>query len=238
MTTVELPVPAVAEVPLSAPPARRPARSTPTGPIPTNSTPPATGPAQAGPAPTGAGPTRLRLPGRTLLLVAGMPGSGKSTLLAGLPASPGLVVLDSDAHRAALGRRFAGLPYRRYRPLVHLLHRLALVRAARSDAATVAVHLPATGIPTRAAVVLLALLTGRTAHLLWLHANPDEALSGQHDRGRLVPSGSFAAHARRAVATHRRLLRSHGRVRGFSGVTLLDRPAARAGLVLDTGAER
>jgi hypothetical protein len=176
----------------------------------------------------------VRLPGRTLLLVAGMPGSGKSTLLAGLPARPGLVVLDSDAHRAALGRRFPGLPYRRYRPLVHLLHRLALVRAARSDVATVAVHLPATGAPTRAAVVLLALLTGRAAHLLWVHANPDEALSGQHDRGRLVPSGSFAAHARRAVATHRRLLR--GRVRGFSTITLLDRPAARAGLVLDTGA--
>ncbi len=211
MTTVELPVPAPADVLASAP-----------------------APGRACPAPTIVGPTRVRLPGRTLLLVAGMPGSGKSTLLAGLPARPGLVVLDSDAHRAALGRRFPGLPYRRYRPLVHLLHRLALVRAARSDVATVAVHLPATGAPTRAAVVLLALLTGRAAHLLWVHANPDEALSGQHDRGRLVPSGSFAAHARRAVATHRRLLRV--RVRGFSTITLLDRPAARAGLVLDTGA--
>ena len=217
MTTVELPVPALPDVPASAPAAGRPAC-----------------PARARPTRTGPTPTRLRLPGRTLLLVAGMPGSGKSTLLAGLPARPGLVVLDSDAHRAALGRRFPGLPYRRYRPLVHLLHRLALVRAARSDVATVAVHLPATGAPTRAAVALLARLTGRAAHLLWLHADPDEALSGQHDRGRLVPSGSFAAHARRAVATHRRLLR--GRVRGFSTITLLDRPAARAGLVLDTGA--
>ncbi len=221
MTTVELPVPALPDVPASAPAAGRPAC-----------------PARARPTRTGPTPTRLRLPGRTLLLVAGMPGSGKSTLLAGLPARPGLVVLDSDAHRAALGRRFPGLPYRRYRPLVHLLHRLALVRAARSDVATVAVHLPATGAPTRAAVALLARLTGRAAHLLWLHADPDEALSGQHDRGRLVPSGSFAAHARRAVATHRRLLRGHGRVRGFSSVTLLDRPTARAGLVLDTGTGR
>jgi predicted kinase len=47
-------------------------------------------------------PVRLVLPGRSLLLVAGMPGAGKSTLLARLPARPDVVVLDSDAQRAAL----------------------------------------------------------------------------------------------------------------------------------------
>jgi len=175
---------------------------------------------------------RVHLPGRTLLLVAGMPGAGKSTLLAGVVPRPGLRVLDSDAHRAALARRFPGLPYRLYRPLVHLLHRLALVRAACSDARTVAVHLPATATSTRAALALLAALTGRAAHLLWLHADPDEALGGQRARGRVVPSGSFAGHARRAVAVHARLRR--GRPSGFRSVTLLDREAARAGLVLDT----
>ena len=174
---------------------------------------------------------RVRLPGRTLLLIAGMPGAGKSTLLAGVPPRPGLRVLDSDAHRAALARRFPRLPYRRYRPLVHLLHRLALVRAACSDLPTVVVHLPATAASTRAAVVLLAVLTGRAAHLVWLHADPGEALGGQRDRGRVVPSRSFAGHARRAVATHARLQRRHPS--GFRSVTLLDREAARAGLVLD-----
>jgi predicted kinase len=174
----------------------------------------------------------MRLPGRTLLLVAGMPGAGKSTLLAGLPPRPGLRVLDSDAHRVALARRLPGLPYGRYRPLVHLVHRLALVRAACSGVRTVVVHLPATAASTRTAVVLLAALTGRAAHLLWLHADPGAALGGQRERGRVVPSSSFAGHARRAVATSRRL--QHGRPVGFRDVILLDRASARAGLVLDS----
>jgi predicted kinase len=213
VTTVELPVPAA------------PARAVPL---------PCPHPG-SGPRPAGRGrlrPVRVRLPGRTLLLVAGMPGAGKSTLLAGVPPRPGLRVLDSDAYRAALGRRLPGLPYRLYRPLVHLLHRLALVRAACSDARTVAVHLPATAASTRTALALLAALTGRTAHLLWLHADPDEALVGQRARGRVVPSGSFSGHARRALAAYARLRR--GRPSGFRSVTLLDREAARAGLVLDT----
>jgi predicted kinase len=177
-------------------------------------------------------PVRVRLPGRTLLLVAGMPGAGKSTLLATLPRRAGLIVLDSDVHRAALARRFPGIAYRRYRPLVHLLHRLALVRAAFSPAPTVVVHLPATAVVTRALIALLAATTGRAAYLLWLHADPAEALSGQRDRGRVVPSRSFAGHAQRAAATHRRLRNRHPW--GFDGVTTLDRAAAAAGLVLDT----
>jgi predicted kinase len=178
-------------------------------------------------------PVRLALPGRTLLLVAGMPGAGKSTLLAGLPRDPGVNVLDSDRHRSVLARRFPGVPYRRYRPLVHLRHRLALIGAASSPTGTVVVHLPATDAFTRAAVALLAALTGRTAYLLWLHVEPAEALRGQRDRGRTVPSRSFAGHARRGRATAERL-----RVRaprGFADTTVLDRAGARAGLVLDTG---
>jgi predicted kinase len=177
-------------------------------------------------------PVRVRLPGRTLLLVAGMPGAGKSTLLDGLRRRPGLTVLDSETHRVALGRRFPGLAYRRYRPLVHLLHRLAVVRAACSGAPTVVVHLPATAVSTRTAVALLAAVTGRAAHLLWLHVDPDDARRGQHDRGRVVPCRSFAGHARRAAGTDGRLLR--GRPRGFRGITLLDRTRSEAGLVLDT----
>ena len=160
-----------------------------------------------------------------------MPGAGKSTLLAGLPRRPGLVVLDSDEHRAALARRFPRLPYRRYRWLVHLRHRLAAVRAAWSGAPTVVVHLPATSTALRTAVALLAALTGRTAHLLWLHVDPDEALRGQRERGRLVPSGSFAGHARRAAAATAAL--RAGRAAGWRTVVVAGRPAARAGLVLD-----
>jgi predicted kinase len=174
---------------------------------------------------------RVRVTRRSLLLVAGMPGAGKSTLLAGLARRPGLVVLDSETQRVALAGRFPTLAYRRYRPLVHLWHRLALVRAAVSAVPTVVVHLPATAASTRAAVAAIAAVTGRAAHLLWLQADPREALAGQRDRGRVVPAASFAGHARRAAAVDVRLCR--GRPPGFHAVTVLDRARARAGFVLD-----
>ena len=205
MTTLELPVPAL--------PVPRAART----------------PDRRGPA--GSNPIRLVVSGRALVLVAGMPGAGKSTLLAGLRRRPGTVVLDSDAHRVALARRFPRLPYRRYRGLVHLRHRAAVVRAAFSDASTVGVHLPATSVVLRTAAAVLAALTGRAGHLLWLHVDPDEALRGQRDRGRLVPSASFAGHARRAAAATVAL--RGGRAIGWRTVTVADRSAARAGLVLD-----
>ena len=50
-------------------------------------------------------------------------------------------------------------------------------------------------------------------------------------RGRVVPSGSHARHARRATDAARRLGR--GRSWGFRSVTVVDRARARAGLVLD-----
>lgn len=175
------------------------------------------------------GPARLALPGRTLLLVAGMPGAGKSTLLAGLPPRAGVLVLDSDAYRVALRGVLPGVPYAAYRPLVHLWHRLAVLVAACSTAPTVVVHLPATDPGTRAAVARLAALTGRAAHLLWLRVDPAEARRGQRARGRVVPDASFAAHAARAA----RLPRAG---EGWAGVTVLDRPAARLGLLLETGA--
>lgn len=187
--------------------------------------------------PDGAGtPVALALPGRTLLLVAGMPGAGKSTLLAGLPHRPGLVVLDSDAYRAVLRAALGSLPYAAYRPLVHLWHRLAVVVAACSAATTVVVHLPATDAGTRAAVARLAALTGRSAHLLWLHVDPAEARAGQRERGRVVPGASFAGHVRHAEATTAQL-RAGGAAPGWADVTLLDRAAARAGIRLCTGSE-
>jgi predicted kinase len=179
-------------------------------------------------------PVRLDLPGRTLLLVAGMPGAGKSTLLASLPPAHGLVVLDSDSQRATLARLARGLPYAWQRPLVHVMHRTAVVAAAMSSKPTVVVHLPATERGTRAAVARLAAVTGRRAHLLWLHVAPEEARRGQYERGRVVPEASFCAHARRAFATTAELL-DHPPP-GWRSVTVLDRAAARGGMRLDTAA--
>jgi hypothetical protein len=176
--------------------------------------------------------TRIELPGRTLLLVAGMPGAGKSTLLARLPDAAGRVVLDSDAYREALRRLLPGLPYAWYRPLVHLWHRIAVLLAALSDVPTLVVHLPATDEGTRAAMARLARFTGRSAHLLWLDVDPNEARRSQYARGRVVPGSSFEAHAERAVASTNALLAGPPPP-GWATVTVIDRRAARAGLHLD-----
>jgi predicted kinase len=176
-------------------------------------------------------PVRLALPGRTLLLVAGMPGAGKSTLLASLPATDGLAVLDSESQRALL-RPLTGVPYGVQRPVVHLMHRTAVLAAAVSATPTVVVHLPATEPGTRAAVARLAALTRRSAHLLWLQVGAEEARRGQYERGRVVPASSFCAHARRAAATAAELLGDPPP--GWRSVTVIDRAAARGGLRLDT----
>jgi predicted kinase len=177
----------------------------------------------------------LVMPGRVLLLVAGMPGAGKSTLLRGLPARPGMLVLDSDAYRDGLATALGGVPYRWYRPLVHLWHRSAVLFAALSATPTVVVHLPATREGTRRALAHLAALTGRTAHLVWLDVDPDQALRGQCERGRLVPGSSFAEHVERAAETSARL-RARRSAPGWATVTLLDRRAAAQGLRLETSA--
>ncbi|MHA6784469.1 AAA family ATPase [Pseudonocardia saturnea] len=176
---------------------------------------------------------RVVLPERALVLVAGMPGAGKSTLLAALPPDPRVAVLDSDAQRAALRRLLPGVRYRHYRWLVHLLHRLAVLGAAFSAVPVVVVHLPATDPGTRAVVARLAALTGRSAHLLWLHVDAADALSGQCERGRVVPAGSFHTHAERAVATTRAL--GDGMREGWHEVRVLDRAATAGGLRLAHG---
>ena len=131
-------------------------------------------------------PVRLRVPGRSLVLVAGMPGAGKSTLLRTLPADPRVVVLDSEQAGTVLRPAAArdALPW--LPGAVHLLHRSEVVRAALAGPETVVVHLPATADRVRAAVLALARRSGREAHLLWLHAEPAEALAGQRVRGRVV----------------------------------------------------
>jgi predicted kinase len=178
---------------------------------------------------------RIAVPGRTLLLVAGMPGAGKSTLLASLPAAEGLTVLDSEVQRAALRPLAGPVPYSLQRPVVHLLHRTAVVAAAVSATPTVVVHLPATQPGTRAAVARLAAATRRDAHLLWLQADPAEARRGQYARGRVVQAASFAAHARRAERTAAELLGDPPL--GWRSITVVDRAAAGGGLRLVTDAE-
>lgn len=175
-------------------------------------------------------PVRLHVPGRTLVLVAGLPGAGKSTLLATLPPDDSTAVLDSEQARHRLSNRLpGGTRYGTYRWAVHLLHRLAVVRAALTGPDTVVVHLPSTTGTIRAAVRLLARVAGRDPHLLWVHAEPADALAGQHARGRVVRPEAFAAHAARAGAVARRL-RREGPPPGWTSVRVLDRSCAHRGL--------
>ena len=94
------------------------------------------------------------------------------------------------------------------------------------------VHLPATSARTRAAVALLARVSGRAAYLLWLHVDPADARAGQRARGRVVGEAAFTGHAGRALATTDAL--REGPPPGFADVTVLDRRAAAAGLCLTT----
>ncbi|GGP47704.1 AAA family ATPase [Saccharothrix coeruleofusca] len=161
---------------------------------------------------------------RSLVVLAGLPGAGKTTLLADLDTGGAkAVVLDSDQVRGSLKAALPrGLPYRCYRPLVHLLHRSRIAWAALSAPGLVLVHEPSTRATTRAALAGLGALTGRPRHFLWLDASPEEALEGQVERGRLVRSRSFARHVRRAERLRARL---SGGVppRGWQGLTVLTR---------------
>ncbi|MGE3288447.1 MAG: AAA family ATPase [Pseudonocardia sp.] len=177
-------------------------------------------------------------PARALVLVAGIPGAGKSTLLRRLAPGPGLEVVDSETQRDLLARRLpAGLPYARYRPIVHALHRLAIVTAAIAGPAVVVVHLPATGVVLRTLLALVALLTGRVAYLVWLDVAPDVALRGQEGRGRIVPSANFTAHVRRARGTSAALAAGHVPW-GYERALVLDRtaPADLLGVLTSCGA--
>ncbi|MDN5932847.1 MAG: Zeta toxin, partial [Pseudonocardia sp.] len=137
---------------------------------------------------------------------------------------------DSDARRATLRGLFPCVAYRHYRWLVHLLHRLAVLWAALSGVPVVVVHLPATDPATRAVLARLAAVTGRTAHLLWLHIDPADARRGQRERGRVVPDGSFSAHAARAASASAAL--RDGPAGGWHEVRVLDRAATAGGLRL------
>ncbi|WP_312872572.1 AAA family ATPase [Kibdelosporangium persicum] len=134
---------------------------------------------------------------RSLVVVAGLPGAGKSTLLRDV--GPGVTVLDSDQIRTWLAEVLpAGTPYSRYRPLVHIVHRVRIALTAIFASGPIAVHDPATGVGTRLTLVLIGLITRRAPHFVWVDTTPVEALAGQRARGRMLRRTSFARHVDRA----------------------------------------
>jgi len=171
----------------------------------------------------------LRLPARALLVVGGLPGAGKSTLLRRLfpRRTRGVTVLDPEHVQAAVTARL-GTPrgYRLYRPLVHLWHGVAVVRALRRPGAVV-VHSTATrGWDRR---LLARVAGGRTAHLLFLQVEPGTAVAGQHARGRRLTAAGMRRHVRREARLRADLAAGTlaGR-EGFASVTVVDRAGADA----------
>lgn len=138
----------------------------------------------------------LLVPEGSAVVVGGMPGAGKTTLIARL-SRPGVRTVDPDRIRArwrrVVGRR---VPYRWYRPLVHVEHHLR-VAVALLRPGTVLVHDPATRAASRRLWAALARLGGHPAHLLLLDVGADEARHSQRVRGRVVRAGPMRVHARR-----------------------------------------
>ncbi|GAA3461786.1 hypothetical protein GCM10018963_37990 [Saccharothrix longispora] len=162
---------------------------------------------------------------RSLVVLAGLPGAGKTTLLAAADTGGApTVVLDSDQVRSALTAALPrALPYRFYRPLVHLVHRTRILWfALTATTSLLLVHEPSTRPTTRAGLVVVGVLSNRPRHFVWLDATPEEAFSGQVARGRLIRSRSFGRHVRRATRLRTRF--TGGRPpRGWHGVTVLTR---------------
>ncbi|MCE7005894.1 Zeta toxin [Kibdelosporangium philippinense] len=154
---------------------------------------------------------------RSLVVVAGLPGAGKSTLLRDV--GPSVTVVDSDQIREWLASRLpSGTPYSRYRPLVHIVHRIRIALAAIFAPGPVAVHDPATGVGTRLTLVIIGTLTWRVLHFIWVETTPEEALAGQRARGRVLRKASFARH----VGRSRRLDLSRP-PRGWRSITVVGR---------------
>lgn len=177
---------------------------------------------------------QVRAGRRCLVVLAGIPGAGKSTVLGRIQADAEITKLDSEQVRVVLRRVLpVRLPYRCYRPLVHLLHRTRIAWFCLTTTGPVVAHEPATRATTRAMLLLFGHLTGRRCVLLWLHADPEAALSGQRDRGRLIRARSFQRHVKRAERLHGRMLA--GRMpAGWRSVWLFTREQAGAGIRLRT----
>ncbi|GAA3520152.1 putative ATP/GTP binding protein [Rhodococcus aetherivorans] len=187
--------------------------------------------------------------GAVFLMAGGVPGAGKSTLLRRIEHDiPGLTVLDPERRAERLAAALPpGLPYRWYRPLVHLMHTLDVVRTLlagphRSEG-PVAVHDTATRRRRRDWTARLARRRGWTPVLVFLDVPRDVARAGQHARGRVVNESSFARHWHRWTALRPHLTREDDAPAGgpWDHVVVTTRDDAKSrvfGLLTQDGTDR
>jgi predicted kinase len=169
--------------------------------------------------------TTIRLGHRDLLVVSGLPGAGKTTLLRRVEVAPA-PVLDSDQVRHRLRARLSErVPYRLYRPLVHVWHRARIVSHALRTRGPVVVHEPSTGASTRLLLAAVGAMSRRPVRMLWLDVTAEQALAGQLHRGRVVRTRSFARHVKRARKV-RALLLADQLPTGWHSASLINRRQA------------
>jgi predicted kinase len=188
----------------------------------------------------------LTFPSRSVVLLAGIPGAGKTTLLRRLYAltgrehgpvwtDDGTVVLDSEHARNRWATWARPIPYRYWRPLVHLTHYRRLWQVVTRGTEPVVLHECGTRGWLFHRLVRHAARHGREVHVVLLDVPPSVAWESQRLRGRRVHRGRFARHAdrwRRMVADA-----AAGRpvLPGAVTVTLIDRHAAGRLRALDFG---
>ncbi|NYI80377.1 AAA family ATPase [Nocardioides panzhihuensis] len=174
-----------------------------------------------------------------LLLLGGVPGAGKSTLIRQVAErNPAVRTLDPETSARWLAARVPRIPYRLYRPAVHLWHAfvtLVLVLGPTRDRRTVLVHDPATRPRRRALLGRIARARGWRTSLVMIDVPRAVAIDGQQARGRMVRSTSFERHWHRWTDDQPRLLcaATFGGADGsWDRVHVVDR--ARAGGRLET----
>jgi AAA domain len=154
---------------------------------------------------------RLTFSSDAVVVVAGLPGAGKTTLIRRTVDRAGARVVDTDDRRS---RPRTG-------SWLYAGHYVRIV-AAIAGRAPVFIHSRGTHAWLRRAIVLLAALRGRPAHLILLDAERSQAEAGQRARGRTIGRAEMARHA----ARWRRLMAQRGAGEGWASVVVLDRDQA------------
>ncbi|WP_328527950.1 zeta toxin family protein [Nocardioides sp. NBC_00368] len=175
-----------------------------------------------------------------LLLLGGVPGAGKSTLIRQVADRHHDVrTLDPETATRWFAARLPEVPYRLYRPLVHLWHAIAtlvlVVLGPTAGHRTLLVHDPATRPGRRELLGRIARARGWRTSLVMIDVPRVAAIDGQYARGRLVRSESFDRHWHRWLDDQPRLLTAatFGDADGsWDRVHVLDR--ARAAGALET----
>lgn len=173
-------------------------------------------------------PLALAVPLRDVLVVAGLPGAGKTTLLRAV-AGDRDVVLDPQLLAERVQAALPAVPYALYRPVVHTLHRVLVLRALLTGVDGLIVHEPGARPRWRRLLVSVARRRGRRVQLLVVRAEPDEAAAGRVKRARTLSARRAERHVREWTGLCAEL--EHGwagsrlAAEGFVGCTLLPRSA-------------